>query len=233
MFVCCFLAYDLLLSVLVMHLLLLLVCGASICSGVTLRLMEKVYKNCTKKIKILYILPEVGLLSRTKSLQERTVRNVLQEYTRSGLFDKMTIVSNAEVEKSMGNCTILEYYDKLNETIAYTYHMIEVFKNSKPISSTVSKIDECSRISTIGVSSLEKSESDLFFSIDDVREIVYYYGISEKKLNSEKNLFRKIVESIKSKTTEYTRASFSIYQTKYEDDYVYIEHYSPRVQKNT
>ena len=211
---------------------LVVVCGASTCSGVTLRLLEKIYKNRTKNIKILYISPETDLLSKTKKLQERVVRNVLQQYTRSGIFKNMVMVSNESVEKSIENCTILEYYDKINETIAYSYHMIEVFKNSNPISSTVSSVDDCSRISTIGVSSVDGANLDLFYPLQDPREIVYYYGMSEDKIKNEKNLLRTIMESAKNKTSEHTRASFSIYQTGYDDDYVYVEYHSPIIQKN-
>jgi hypothetical protein len=108
--------------------------------------------------------------------------------------------------------------------------MIDVFKNTKPITSTFKKPIESCRITTIGLSSVEKEEK-LFFPLENEVEMVYYYGINEEKLKTEENLFRTITNNVKSKITEERKVSFGIYPTQYENDYVYVELFSPKIQQ--
>jgi len=67
--------------------LVLVVCGASYTSGLALKILEPLIRRGIS-IEIIYIMPERGVLSELKTLQENLVRNVLQEYTRSGIFKK-------------------------------------------------------------------------------------------------------------------------------------------------
>ena len=62
--------------------------------------------------------------------------------------------------------------------------------------------------------------------------MVYYFGINEEKLKKEGNLFRELIANIKNKISEDKKIYFGIYPTKYEDDYIYVEHYSPKIQEN-
>ena len=61
--------------------------------------------------------------------------------------------------------------------------------------------------------------------------MVYYYGINEEKLRTEENLFRTITNNVKSKITEERKVSFGIYPTQYENDYIYVELFSPKIQQ--
>ena len=110
--------------------------------------------------------------------------------------------------------------------------MMDVFKNTKPIASTFKRPKDSCRITTIGLSSLE-GEDRLFFPFNKEVDVVYYYGINEQKLKTEENLFRTITNRVKSKITEERKVSFGIYPTNYEDDYIYGEYFSPKIQKIT
>ena len=125
---------------------------------------------------------------------------------------------------------MIDYYSQINHVFTSTYYMLDVFKNTKPITSTFKKPKESCRITTIGVSSLDGKES-LFFPFQNETEVVYYYGINEEKLKTEENLFRKITDKIKSKITENRKVSFGIYPTQYESDYVYKELFTPKIQE--
>ena len=107
--------------------------------------------------------------------------------------------------------------------------MINVFSNTKPITSTFTRPLESCRISTIGLGSLEKDDL-LFFPFNQEVEVVYYFGINEEKLRTEENLFRTITDKVKSRITDETKVSFGIYPTQYEDDYIYVEYFSPKIQ---
>lgn len=204
------------------------VCGASNSSGLTLRALEVLHKKGVK-LEVVYFMPELEVLSEEKSLQERACRGILQNYARSGLFEKICLVSNIKLEELAGNTNVIDYYKQINSVFTSTYYMLDVFKNTKPITSTFKRPKESCRITTIGLGSVE-GEEKLFFPFKQSVEMVYYYGINENKLKTEENLFRKLTDKVKSKITDEQKVSFGIYPTQYENDYVYAEVFSPKIQ---
>jgi len=204
---------------------LFVVCGSGKISGTSLRILETI-RHCN--IEILYIMPDIDLIGHIAGLQNKIAYNVLQQYTRSGLFQKMYIIKNSSVQDVSGDTPILNYYDKLNETIVSAFHMMNVFRFSKPIINTFSEqVDSC-RISTIGIFDDEKNEEKLFFPLENIRDLMYYYGIPRKTLEEDGRLFRKITEQIKEKSNKkenehvQQRATFGIYQTEYEQNYNFV-----------
>ena len=205
-------------------------CGASMVTGVSLVMMQQlVEKGC--KIRVLYVHPEVELLGESKALQERVVRNVLQQYARSAAIDRVYLISNVALEEMSEDLTIMNYHDTLNELASSTVHMINYFDNSKSVSDTFSRAVPSARISTFGFVNFETGEEKMFFPLDKVRELRYYYGISRKRLETESQLFRKIVNQVKAKRTEDTKVSYGIFATDYEHDYVYIVAHSSKIQE--
>ena len=100
-----------------------ILCGAGAISGAALRILETI-KNC--EINLLYVLPDIDLLSELSQLRNNVTFNVLQQYARSGIFKTMKIVHNPRVEAIIGDVPVIGYYDKLNEIITSTMHMINV-----------------------------------------------------------------------------------------------------------
>ena len=209
---------------------LIILCGASTTSGISLVLMERlVKKGCN--IQVLYIYPEVDLMGESKTLQEKVTRNVLQQYARSGALSRIYMISNMELEKMVENITIMNYHDSLNEMLISTVHMINVFNNTKSVSDTFSRPVPSAKISTYGFVDFHTGEEKLFFPLDNVREIKYYYGIPKSKLETEVHLFRKIVDQVKSRKTDNIKVSYGIFATDYEDEYVYMVAHSSRIQE--
>jgi hypothetical protein len=203
-------------------------CGASDSAGVTLRALENLHKKGVK-IEVVYFSPETEVLSDTKVLHERSVKGILQNFARSGLFEKICLVSNLRLEEIAGSTNVFDYYNQINHVFTSTYYMMDVFKNTKPVTSTFKRPRESCRITTIGLANMENSEN-LLFPLENEVEMVYYYGINEEKLRTEENLFRTITNNIKSKITEDKKVSFGIYPTQYENDYIYVELFSPKIQ---
>lgn len=206
-------------------------CGASNSSGLTLRALHFLHQNGVK-LDIVYFVPEIEVLSEEKTLNERAVRGVLQNYARSGLFEKICLVSNLRLEEIAGSTNVFDYYSQINRVFTNSYYMMDVFRNTKPITSTFKRPKESCRITTIGLSSLTAPDEMLFPCTREV-EVVYYYGINEEKLKTEANLFRTITNKVKSRITDETKVSFGIYPTQYEDDYIYVEYFSPKIQQIT
>tara|TARA_R100000805_G_C3567839_1_gene74743 strand:- start:97 stop:642 length:546 start_codon:yes stop_codon:yes gene_type:complete len=179
---------------------------------------------------IVYFMPETEVLSEEKTLCERAVKGILQNYARSGLFEKICLVSNLRLEQVAGSTNVFDYYDQINRVFTGTYYMLDVFKNTTPVTSTFKRPSASCRITTIGLGSLENDDL-MFFPFNQEVEVVYYYGINEEKLKTEENLFRTITNTVKSKITEERKVSFGIFPTQYEDDYIYVEYFSPKIQK--
>jgi len=195
--------------------ILFIIGGSGNVSGGALRALEQL-RHCS--INVLYIEPDIGLLSGDRKLQERMTYYVLQEYARSGLFERLFIVSNPQLEKILGDVPIVGYNNKLNELVVSTIHMINVYNNIEPVVNNFSDFKEQTKISTIGISNLE-NEKKLFFSLDSVREMRYYYAINGKRLETDGTLMRKITENVKNEAN--IDVSYGIYATDYPDDYVY------------
>ena len=204
-------------------------CGASDSSAITLRALEVMHLKGIK-MDIVYFVPEVEVLSETKILHERSVRGILQNFARSGLFEKICLVSNVSLEQVAGSTNVYEYYKQINHVFTSTYYMLDVFKNTKAITSTFKRPKESCRITTLGLSSVS-GEDRLFFPFKQEVDVIYYYGINEEKLKTEENLFRTITNKVKSKITEERKVSFGIYPTQYENDYIYTEYFSPKIQE--
>jgi hypothetical protein len=210
--------------------ILFVVGGSGTISGASLKILHHL-KRC--RINILYIQPDSDLLSETRRLQERLVFGILQEYARSAIFEKIYLISNLQLEEILGEVPVTNYYDRLNELIVSTVHMLNIFQNIPPVVSTFSQILESARIATFGVFDVDSGKEKYFFPLDIVREKRYYYGINEKALKSDGALFKKIKERVKDSTQDKKRASYGVYETQYDTNYGYVISYTSKIQLDT
>ena len=205
--------------------LLFVLCGANLVTASTLRILENL-RRCG--ISILYIKSDTDDLDEAQKLHERVIFHVLQEYARSGVFECMYIVDNIVLDDVVQDVSIRQYRDKINETIASTFHMINVFENTEPEFSTFSNKSEISRLATFGIVTPDGAEK-LFFSLDSAHEKYYYYAIPENKIDDEK-LMKKIKKDVKSRSDSCARSYYSIFSTTYDDEYRYCMAYSQDIQ---
>jgi hypothetical protein len=202
--------------------------GGGKVSSCALRILEAIKK---KKIKILYIRPELTLLSETQATLERMTYGIFQEYARSGLFDELILVSNSEVDRILGGLTIKEYQSGINQTIASTLHMINVYKNVEPLVSTFDKKPNGVRISTMGVCDPTSGEEKMFFSLDNISDIEYYYAYDKKEIETNKNLLSEVKININEKKEVTKRVTYGVYETDYEQNYLYCIHGTSIIQQ--
>jgi len=198
---------------------LFVVSGSGIVSGAALQILKSLQG---KNVSVLYIKPDLEFLAKTNIYQERLVRNVLQEYTRSGVFSRMFLVDNKKVENILGDVPIVGYYDKLNELIVSTIHMVNVYNHQDPIHSTPFDTSETTRISTFGILDIDKGEENLFFSLDNIREKSYYYAINSKVLETDGKLLRRLTDNINKNVGKDVSAGFQVYSTSYDENYGYL-----------
>ena len=206
---------------------LFVVGGAGKISCASLRILENLKRL---PISILYIQPDISMLDEIQKMQEKVVRNVLQEYTRSGLFEKMCLISNTSIDDIVGGAPVIGYFDTLNEVIVPSLHMVNFFSNTKPVAGLIPKQKNTHRIYTVGLFDSDKNEEKMFFSLDNSRHKCYIYGVSEEKLKTDKKLMNKIKQQIESKKRENLEISYAIYPTDYEYDIGYVIERTPIIQ---
>jgi len=206
---------------------LVVVGGSGDISGGVLRLLDQLKTNI---ITVLYIQPDLELGSRIQQMQEKIVRNVLQEYARSGMIEAVWMLDNQKIEASVGDVPIMGYYDVLNQAIVNTIHMINVFKNSDPVIGNFVTPSYLSRIATIGLLDIEKEEENWFYDLTNPRDVVYYYGINEEELREDGTLFQKIKRYVKAQVATGVNVSYGVFQTTYDQKYCYCIKYSSMVQ---
>ena len=206
---------------------LVAVCGSGQVSGGILRLLHQLKGN---KVSVLYIQPDLALVSETQKIQERIVRNVLQEYARSGLIEMVYLMDNLQVERGIGEVSILGYYDVLNQAIVNTFHMLNVFRNTEPVMGNFIKPSPLSRIATIGILEVDEGKEKWFYDLTEPRDVVYYYGINEEQLTEDGTLFGKITAYVKGKLLPGVDVSYGVFKTTYDQKYCYCIKYSSMVQ---
>jgi len=196
----------------------LVVAGGGKISHAGLRALECVSDN---PIEILYIRPDVSTSGPMEITRDKIVFGILQQYARSGVFERMYVVCNSDIERVVGAIPLSQYYQKINSVISSTFHMLNVYKNLPANFSNFLESDDISRISTIGVGTIEKMADQLFFPLKFTSEKNYYFAISQKQLDEDPNLLSNIKRRVK-QNDPTIRTGFGVYPTPYDQNYIYI-----------
>jgi dihydrofolate reductase len=206
---------------------LFVVAGGGKITGASLRVLETI-KNC--KLSVMYVKPDLQLIGGKKYILDRISYYVLQEYARSGMFERMYLTYNPSIENATGDVAIKGYFDELNKTIVSTHHMINIFNNTKPVFENKSDTEEHVRISTCGVVDPESGEERLFFPLENITDKTYYIAVNKEVLE-DKTFFKELKENMKKKAEQQgVGISYVINETEYEDSYVYVVAHSDEPQ---
>jgi hypothetical protein len=144
--------------------LLFILGGGGVISGASLQVLRQLHQRYPKTIDIMYVKPDVELLSELGRLRDRACYQILQEYTRSGVFRSILLVSNPHIEAAIGDVPVKNYYQNMNNFIAYAYHMQNVFQHTEPeISSLSDNKPEHVRLWTLGILDVKKMKKSCFF----------------------------------------------------------------------
>ena len=207
----------------------LIVSGAGDISGCCLRVLEQLNHNPTT---IIYIKSDNMVLAREVALRDRVTFNVLQNYTRSAVFENMYIISNKLVESVISDSlSIKHYWRDINNIISSTYHMLNVFSKTEPLLTTVSKKHPTARIGTLGVINYDSNKEKLFYDLQYPRIKNYFYGVNEQTLGEDKSILHDIRSFVEKQSDKKTDARFAIYSTNYERNYIYSTHYASFIQE--
>ena len=207
------------------------VVGSAASTNFALGILEQIQK---KKIDLIYIKPDIELLTGIPKLVENTAFGVLQEYARSGKFNSITIISNPHIEEALGDLPIRGYFEALNSSTAWVLHYMNYFANSEPEIGQVANPAAPHRIRSVAMLDMENLEEKWLFELDTPRDLCYFMCINDKRLETEKGLHKKIVNQLKDKPRNaFRKISYAIYGTNQENDFGFCVAHTNVVQKNT
>ena len=204
-----------------------IVSGDEAVNLITLQVIEQIKD---KNIEIIFFKADDKLLGSMMTQVHSLTYNVLQEYTRSGLFKKMFVFDLVEIDRFIAQAALQSFEKARMEFVAEHYHTLSWLRNSDPVAGTDVEHQPVNCLASIGVTDIELSEIKKLNKLDFVRERVYYYGIPEKKVKEDAGLRSKILEGYKDKMDENVSSSFKIYSIPFEQELVYVVEYTSAVQ---
>jgi hypothetical protein len=208
---------------------LLILGGGDPIAGSALKILETI-KDA--KIHILYVCPDRGMISEIQKRDDKISFNVMQEFARSGIFEKIFLVDKTLVEDLMGEVAVQDYEKSVSHFISYVVAMINYFNHSDPLVS--SKIDppEHCRIATFGISTLEAKdrEVNLLFPLASITDFHFFYGVPAELLESDGTLMKQIKNHVKGFKTSDQSTSFSVHATSFENIMVLCSVFSHQIQ---
>ena len=203
--------------------------GSGMITGASLKILSYL-KDC--KINVLFVKPDLALMTESKRTQHKIVFQVLQQYARSSVLERIYVVDNVKLESILGELPVIGYYEKINSLVASTVHMLNVYTNINSVMNTFSPPRGSARISTMGLLDTETGVEQTFYDLEHPREKLYFYAINHDKLLSTGSLMRKITGQVKAKAADKLRTSYGIFSTNYEQDYGYVICHATYIQES-
>lgn len=207
---------------------ILILAGSGKISGASLQILKQLKH---KEINIVYIRPDRTLMSSISEMQDRLTFNVFQEYARSGVFNRIYIINNSDIENVLGDIPIIGYYDAINKIIFNTLNTYFMLDNTEAVIDNSNPPKEISRICTFGVYDIEKNVEKIFYPFNMIDDKCYNFVINENSLKTDGKLFKLIKERMKEKIVDNTKISYKIFSSTTEINYCYVAVYSRKIQE--
>ena len=189
-----------------------IICGCGKVSACSLWILKEF---SGKKINIVYIKPDTSSIDDRSKLVNRAHFHILQEYTRSGVFEKMYIMDNKKMPEIIGKTSILNFYPKINEFIVSAIHWLNIYMNTEPVFDTYRDEYITSRICSFGVLNMKDETIAETYSLKKCNQIKYFYGVNRIIIERDEELIDKL-NRITSDGTENISVSYGVYSTDLE-----------------
>lgn len=186
-----------------------IMCGSGKVSACALWILKEL---TGKKINIVYIKPDVEAIDTKSKLRNRAHLNILQEYTRSGVFDKIFLFDNNKISDIIGKTSILNYFSKINELIVSSIHWYNIYINTDPVFDTYRDEYISSRVCTFGMIDVDQKTLSESYELDDINQIKYFFGINQKSIEEDEDLLDRL-NAILVQDTEGRSIMYGVYPT--------------------
>jgi hypothetical protein len=207
--------------------ILFILSGESEVANCSLKILQQIKD---KKINIVYLFPQLEFLTNKQVLQERMIRNVLQEYTRSGLFQNIILLDCSLIENIMGETSIKDFDSQFSVT---TMTLLNTFMDAKSIEPEIDKSHtpkEISKILTFAYYDHVNNNEKSVYNMGLIDDKIYHFYFTEETLNGNSKMLREIKEKLKNKAVDNTKVSYTIRGTSGESDFCFVTYYSKAIQ---
>jgi len=206
---------------------ILFLCGSGKVAGASLRVLEAF---SAFQMSVVYIAPDLEFSSKEEKLRHRVHFNVLQQYARSGKIKEMIILDNKTMLNMNGTGPISNYYEKVNYFIYSTLQNLFYCSNVKPDFGKLHKTSTHSRISTLGLASLQDAEEKMLYSLDNITESCYYINIDEEDLDNDETVLPTCQQIVRENIAKERESSFSIWRSSDPNFYI-TKHFTHFIQE--
>ena len=165
-----------------------------------------------RKINIVYIKPDVEAIDAKSKMRNRAHIGILQEYTRSGVFDKMFLFDNNMVSGIIGKTSILNYFSKINEFIVSAIHWYNIYMNTDAVFDTYRDEYISSRVCTFGLISIDQKIMSESYMLENVNQIKYFFGVNRTSIEEDEDLMGKL-NAVLAQDTEDRSIMYGVYPT--------------------
>jgi len=186
----------------------------------------KFLKN--KNINLLYLKPTKNF---NINLVDKVAFNVFQEYARSGVFSKIFLLDELQLEEFLGDVPISEWYDNYLSLIYNTYISIHSLNKKNPIINNYFPPSDVSRIASFGFYDLENDTEKMFFNLKYIDDKCYNFIINKDALKNDNKLFKVIKENMKNKVVDNIKVSYTIQSSSNEKNYCYLVAHTKFIQE--
>lgn len=208
--------------------ILFIVSGESEAANCSLKILQQIKH---KSIDIIYLVPQRDFLITKQILQERVIRNVLQEYTRSGLFNRIILLDSVLVEGIMGETSIKNFDAQFSATVLSLLRHLRNLESLEPLIDSSNKPKENARILTLGYYDYVSDSELPAYNMSMIDDKIYHFFLSEQTLDSNAKMLREIKEKLKNKVIDTTRISFTINSNSAQTDFCFVVSHSKAVQQ--
>lgn len=171
-----------------------------------------------ENIHVLCVEPDLDFLSQEEKKINRLVKNVVQEYARSDMFQSALMINKERVYETMSDVPIAKYNQRIEETIGFYFFSYMFYEKNGPFIGTSSKPEEVNRIRTIGILNEQTGGEFPFFQFEAIRETHYYYPVSKDAAESDSDLIKLIKQDMKERRESGREGlTFGIYKSKVKE----------------
>ena len=205
-----------------------ILCGSGKVSACSLWLLKEI---SDRKINIIYIKPDVSAMDQKSILRNRAHLNILQQYTRSGVFEKIFLIDNNMVSFIIGKTSIVNFFSKINNFIVSSIHWLNVYKNSDPIFDTFRDEYISSKICSLSYLDMESEQSLETFYLKKCNQIKYFFGVNRIEAEEDENLLDKLNRIVSSDSdNKSVSVSYGVYPTDLKSGFSFAIKSSSEVQ---
>lgn len=201
--------------------------GGNPMSGATLQILKTIKDS---DLHVLYLIPDMDMASSEEKSYHKICFGILQEYARSGVFKNLYIIDRPKAEEMVGDVPVSEYERSVANFISYTVAMVNYFSNTDAVlENKISKNDWCN-ISSFGLASFDNNLVNDLFSLENIENIHFYYGIPETTLSQDSTLIKKIKSHVKNQKSSDQTISYSVYSTTFDRTMILAQAFTSTVQ---